>query len=144
MAATEPLCHLIGIDSYKLSREEFLILEAELFYSVCEELKEIFRMQYKEYFRLTKLTKEMENIMLEHHFLRFIINDTLSTKEYSVEGFAYYIDTHADVVNEIISGNNVNPSAMLLRRAIGLHRSVRGELYQAIIQKIIKKYLVAN
>jgi len=143
MSATEPLCRLIGIDPYKLSKEEYLILEAELFYSVCEELKEIFRIQHKEYFRLTKYTVEMESIMLEQNFLRFVINDILSTKEYTIEGIAYYVDTHTDVVSEVILGHNLNPSAILLHRTIGLHRSVRGDLYKTIMQKIIEKYLIA-
>lgn len=38
MPALEPLCHLIGINSQKLSKDEMLLLEAELFARICEEL----------------------------------------------------------------------------------------------------------
>lgn len=143
MSALEPLCRLIGIDPQKLSREEFLILEGELFYNICEELKEIFRKQYKEYFRLSKFTLEMENSMLEQNYLRFVFNDILSTQEYTLEGLAYYVGSHADVVYEVILGSNFNPSAILLHKAIALHRSLRGDLYKTIIKKIVEKYSVA-
>ncbi len=143
MSAPEPLCRLIGIDPDSLSREEFLILEAELFYSVCEELKEIVRKQHKEYFRVSKFTIEMENKVLEQNYLRFVFNDILSTQEYTLEGLAYYVDSHADVVHEVILGRNLNPSAILLYKAIELHRSLRGDFYKTIIQKIIDKYSLA-
>lgn len=143
MSAIEPLCRLIGINPYKLSREENLILEADLFYSICKELKEIFRVHHKEYFRLTKFTADMEMVMLEQNFLRFVINDILSTNEYTIEGFAHYVDVHIDVVHEIILGRNLNPSALLLQRAIELHKTLRGDLYKKIIQNILEKYSVA-
>src|SRR5438132_9599080 len=69
MAATQLLCHLVGIDPSKLSREEILILEAELFARICEELNEIFRNQHRDYFHLMKLTIEKENAMLEANFV---------------------------------------------------------------------------
>ena len=81
--------------------------------------------------------------MLEENFIRLVLNDILSTNEYTLEGIANYVDTHEDVIHEVISGRNSNPSAMLLRRAIELHRLVRNELYSAFMKKIAEKYLVA-
>jgi len=141
MAATELLCHLVGVDPSKLSREEILILEAELFARICEELREIFREQYRDYFRLMKFTVEKENAMLEANFVRLVIKDILSTEEYNLSGVAYYADTHEDVIHEVVDGRNTNPSATLLRRCIDLHRSVRRDLYHAIMKKIAMEYL---
>ncbi|OGT41304.1 MAG: hypothetical protein A3F13_09915 [Gammaproteobacteria bacterium RIFCSPHIGHO2_12_FULL_40_19] len=136
MAAMELLCHLTGINLSKLSKEEILLLEAEFFARICEELKEVFRKQHRDYFLLMKLTVEKENMMLETNFVRFIIKDILSTEEYNLQGVACYMDTHEDVVQEVIDGRNTSPSATLLRRSIDLHRSVRRELYHSIMKKI--------
>jgi hypothetical protein len=55
MAALERLCHFMGIDSKKLTREENLILEAELYKRVHEEVWESYKFQHKDYFYLFKL-----------------------------------------------------------------------------------------
>jgi len=75
--------------------------------------------------------------MLESELVRCIINDILSTEEYSLTGIAFYTRKPEDVIFEIASGNNTDPSASLLRKIIELHRSVRPSLYQQIIKKII-------
>src|SRR5437879_3074838 len=129
MSAIEPLYSLMGINTSKLTKEEKHLLEAELFIRVCEELKDYLRMAYREYFRLMKFTVEQENAMLDANFLNFIIRDILTSKEYSIEGIAYYANTHEDVIHDVTSGQNTNPSAILLRRIIQLHRSIRRELY---------------
>lgn len=142
MAAMELLCHLVGISPSKFSKEEIILLEAELFSHTYEMLKEIFRKQYKDYFRLMKFTIEMENAMLDNMFIRLVIKDVLSTDEYNVKGVAHYTDTHEDVIQEVVDGRNTNPSARLLRRCIDLHRSVRRDLYRSIMKKIAMEYLV--
>ena len=141
MSAMKPLCHLIGINPNNFTKEENILIEAELLIRICEELKEYFRIQHKGYFRLLKLTVEMENVMLEENFIRFLMRDILSTEEYTTEGIANYADTHEDVVIEIVTGRNTNPSALTFRRAIELHRTVREGLYQMIIKKIATNYL---
>lgn len=143
MAAVVPLCQLISISPAKLSKEENLLLEAELFTRLCEALEKIFRERHQEYFSLMKLTIEMEKTMLEANFITLIINDILATEEYTLEGIAHYTDTPEDVMQEIVTGYNKNPSAMLLRRVIDLHRSVRRNLYEATMKKIAEKYLLA-
>lgn len=65
MAAMELLCHLVGVNPSKLSKEEMMVVEAELFIRLCEELKEVFRKQYEDYFRLMKFTIEKEILCLK-------------------------------------------------------------------------------
>jgi hypothetical protein len=141
MSATEPLINLIGINPSKLSKEENIILEIELISRICEELKEFFRQQHREYFNLMKFNMEMENSMLESKLLRYIIQDILSTNEYNIEGIAHYTNSHKDVLDEIYAELNQQPSATLLLRIIQLHRTVRQELYQKITKKIATEYL---
>lgn len=141
MPAIEPLCRLMGINPINLTREENILLEIELFARICEELKEVFREQNKKYFQLMKFTIEKENIMLETKFVRSIIQDILSTYQYNLQGIAHYTDTHEDIIQEVYTGQNQNPSSTLLRKIIELHRTVRHDLYFQITKKIASTYL---
>ncbi len=141
MAAAEPLYSLIGVVSEGLSKNESILLEADLFARVCEELKEAFRGQYKDYFSVMKFTIERENVMLETKLARLIIQDILSTGDYNMEGIACYTDTYEDVIQEVMAERNTSPSAAFLRKLISLHRLVRRELYESVIKKITTTYL---
>lgn len=141
MSATESLCQIMGINSYKFSKEENILLEFELFTRICEELKEFFKLQYKAYFRLMKYDLVMENVMMEVKFVRCVINDILSTEEYTLSGLACYTQTPEEVIYEIVVGLNTTPSAIFLRKIIELHRLIRKELYREIIKKIMNEYL---
>ena len=136
MTAVQALYHFLDINFEGLSKKEMLILEAELFTRIYEELKEIIRKQNKEYFRLMKLNIEKESIMIEANFIRCIINDILYTEEYNLPGIAYYTDTPEDVIYEVASGCNIRPTLSLARKIIELHRSVRPNLYREIMNKI--------
>lgn len=141
MSAMEPLCNLLRVNTSMLSKEENILLEAELFSRIYEELMEIFREQHWDNFRLMKFTIEKEGIMFEAKFVRLIINDILSTGEYNLTGIAYYTGTCEDVVGEVMTGRNTSPSATFFRRLIDLHRSVRRDLYDIIIKKVLAQYL---
>lgn len=137
MSCVEPLYCLVATDLNKLSPDEQKILEASFLSWICDELKNTFRRQHKEYFSLMKFTIEMENTMLDANFICLIIKDILSTNEYNIAGIAHYINIHEDILHEIIIGRNTNPSAIILQKIIDLHRSVRADLYHEIINKII-------
>jgi hypothetical protein len=143
MSAVQPLCRLIGVTPDELSKEENLLLEAELLTQLCRQLKEIFRKQNNSYFRLMKFTTEMENRMLDENFLRLVINDILSTDEYNIKGIAFYTDTHEDILQEIVTGQIQRPTAYLERRIIELHKFVRHDLYQSLMKKILTQYQTA-
>ncbi len=138
MSAIEPLSNLIRVDLSLLKKEEKTLLEAGLFARVYEELKIIFSEQQKIYFRLLKLPKEQEDVMLEENFVHSIIKDILSTEEYTLKGIAEYTDTFEEVVEEFFTGRNTNPSATFLRRLINLHASVRQDLYSFVVEKIVR------
>ncbi|MCC2667279.1 MAG: hypothetical protein K0S63_1195 [Gammaproteobacteria bacterium] len=140
MAAMEPLCQLLGVNPAVLTRGEILILEAELFIYICEALKEIIKAKYRNYFCVMKFNQHVENSMIEAEFIRCLINDILVTKEYSLLGIASYTNTPEDVVHEVATGNNKNPSLIFSRKVIELHRTVRPEIYQAIMKKVTTDY----
>lgn len=142
MSAIQSWRDLLGASVIKISREESLLFEVEFFSIVCKEIKEKFRKEYSEYFRIMKFTREMEDAMLENEFLRLIIHDILTTGEYTLKGIANYTNTHEEVVQEVIYGLNLNPSANFFQRLIELHRSVRRELYQIILKKIFAEYQI--
>jgi hypothetical protein len=136
MSVMEMLCQLIGIMPGKISKEEMLVVEAEIFFRIYEDIKEVMRIENKEYFRLMKFNNDMENRMIEDNFIRCIIHDILATGEYSLSGIAYYTQTPEDVIYEIALGRNCSPSIILSQKIIGIHRSVRQNLYREIIKKI--------
>jgi hypothetical protein len=136
MAAIEPLCHLVGLSPSKLSKEENMILEVELFTRICEELERLTKVKYKQYLKSLKGEHETENSMTENMFVRCVINDILNTEEYTLDGIACYTYTPEDVLQELAIGQNTKPSADLLRKLVELHRSVRRDLYDAMKEKI--------
>lgn len=144
MSANEFLCQLIGVDPRKFSKEENILLEAELFTRMCEEMEEIFRERYKYYFKIIKFEINKESDVREDNLVYCVVNDILATKEYTLEGIAHYTQLPEDVIYEASLGGNKAPSATLLRRVIELHRSVRPELYRQIMEKMTMEYFVEN
>ena len=136
MPAIELLCRELGINPQNFSKEENLILEAELYARVCEEVTEIYRINNREYFRLLKINAEMENNMIELNFIRCLINDILKSEAYTVSGIAYYTQTPEDVIHDLLINSNASPIISIIRRLIELHRQIRPEVYQNIIKKI--------
>jgi hypothetical protein len=141
MPAMELLYSLFDIDSKKISKAEALILEADLFTRLCKELMNFFEVQYKEFLQFLKFDFNTEEKMLNANFIRCMINDILSTEEYSLNGIANYTQMPADILFDLASGQNSDPSLILSRRILELHRSVRPDLYRGIIKKIKKDIL---
>lgn len=141
MSATEFLCQIIGVNPAVFSMTENILLEAELFTRVCEQLKEVYREKYKNYFRVMKFTTEMENSMLDSNFIRYALNDILLTEDYSVAGIAYHTRIPEEVISDLVAGFNTTPSLPLSRQIINLHRSVKPALYKEMMEKILLAYV---
>jgi hypothetical protein len=109
MPTTRYLCELIGIDSQVFSREENSIIEAELYARIYHEMAEYFKVRYKDYFRLIKFNATMVNDMMEENFARCLVNDILSTEEYTLQGIANYTQTPEEVIEEVAIGQNTRP-----------------------------------
>ncbi len=137
----EMLRQVFKIDSLVLSKHEKTLLEAEIFVRTCDEVKNIIKTQHEGYFRLMKFDCDMEIAMIDSNFMRYIINDILITEEYSLSGIAYYTQTPEDVIYEIAAGHNPSPSIALSKKIIDIHRSVRADLYEKIIRKVLEELL---
>lgn len=137
MPALELLCHFIGIDSKQFTKEENLILEAELYRYFSNELSMLFRSQYQNYFQLLKLNDEMEKMIMEINFIRYFINDILKSEAYTLSGIAYYTQMPEEVIQDLFIGHKVSPIIAFTRKLIELHKIIRPEIYQNIIKKLI-------
>jgi len=133
------LSYLLQDNFHKLSKVECVFLEANLFVRISDEFSEIFRNQYRNYLKLLKSEPNKEDEVIEINFLRFLVNDIVSTNEYTLEGIANFIRMPLDVILEIASGINTNPSLMLAARIIKLHSDVRRELYNDLIKKVMEE-----
>jgi hypothetical protein len=143
MSISESMFGLIGINPRKfLSSIEILILEAELITRIHDELREFFREKYKDYFQLMKFSIKMENRMLNKNLISNLVKDILISQQYTSEGIAYYANTFEEVINDIASGINIDPSFPLGHRIIELHRTVRPNLYRELMRKIANEYLI--
>ena len=142
MFAKKLLYSFEGVNYSVLSKMEIILLETELFTRLCEELKNFFKVnRYENYFHLMNFDIEMENAIMETNYVRCVINDILASEEYSLAGIAYYTDKPQDVIIDLASGQNIDPSSSLLRKIMELHRSIRPELYHELIRKILTDIL---
>lgn len=122
---------------------EKILLEIKLFNCIYYELCEIFKARHKEYQRLIKSNFDQEDNMYGINFMQEMIKDILSTEEYSLTGIATYTHIPEDVLCDVASGMNNNPTFAFSRRLFELHINVRRDLYEGIMQKITLKYLTS-
>lgn len=136
MAALESLHHFLDFDQNKLSKEEKLILEAELYLRISDEIWKAYQTQYKDYFHLVKINLEKENVIMELHVIRCLINDILKSEAYTLSGIACYTQTPEEIVQDLLIGYKVSPVIAFTRKLIELHKIIRPDLYRAILKKI--------
>ncbi|EKD71612.1 MAG: hypothetical protein ACD_46C00144G0002 [uncultured bacterium] len=140
MFIKEVLSYFSRSNLNNLSKAESFFVEATIFLRIYEEFFEILKTQYNGYLRLIKTEFGMENEMMEANFLKFLVNDILSTNDYTLEGIANFIRMPIDAVLEVASGINNNPSLMLATKLIKLHINVRKDLYGELMKKIISDF----
>ncbi len=140
MPAMEFLCRIIGVNPARLSKEENVILEAVLFCSLCDYLKDRFEHEFISDFSLMNDNSNRDEMMMEASFIRFIIHDLIRSGEYTMAGIAVYTNIPEEVVYEIAIGKNISPSLYVSRKIIELHKTVRLDLYQEIMRKISADY----
>lgn len=142
MPATEPLCQLIGVEKWQLSKEENIFLEMELFFFICKELQQLYKIQQQHYLKFLNINIEKDNTMIDNNLAQLLVKDILRTGQYTIEGIARYIDTHEDAVHEVYFGRNKNPSANFLLKTIELHRSVRKDFYLSLMKRFARTLMI--
>ncbi len=139
MSAMEPLCYLLPHLRNTLSKKEMFLLEAQHLLTILNEIEIRLKIKQKNYSLLTGMNNETEKTMVETQLLSEIIKDILKSGQYSIEGIAYYTNAPEEIIYDIASGLNTNPSALLLRKILGLHRSIFPDIYKKITDKILRK-----
>ena len=122
----------------RLTPSEIDLVEANLLLHCSEAVSKAYRHLYKSYAKLLKSAQNMEFEMLEANFLRLVITDIISSGEYTLEGIAHVVRMPDDVIFEVASGLNENPSLALATRIIKLHSLVRKGWYSEIIKKALE------
>lgn len=140
MSAKEALSYLLQDNFNNLSKPESFFVEATFFLRIYENFFETLKTQYKDYLKLIKNELGMEDEMVEANFLKFLVNDILSTNDYTLEGIANFIRTPIDAVLDVASGINNNPSLMLATKLIKLHSHVRKDLYGELMKRMISDF----
>lgn len=138
MAAEEFFCQIVGINPFKLSPNENLLLETELFFQLCTELKSVYTLQHRTYFQTFNFNLEMEQAMIDDNFVKCIVMDLMN--EYTIEGIALHTHLPEDVIYELATGRNTNPSLKCIRKIIELHRQTRPTLYHTLVKKIVSQH----
>lgn len=86
-------------------------------------------------FNLINLDKmDEEEIIL--NLMRYLIIDILATEEYTLEGIATYARVPLDVIIDIVSGLNNNPSLSISLKIIQLHSIVRRSVYENFSHRV--------
>lgn len=132
MATTEHFCRIAKINPQHLSKEEAFLLEVSLLTDICNEFIDIHSL----------LTGE--NKMTYGKLIHLILNDLIKTNDYTLTGVAHYSNVPEEVIYDISTGINTNPSLEVSRKIIELHKSARSELYQHIMEKISTRYKLAH
>lgn len=136
MAAVIPLYDSLEIDLDGLGSQQRAFIDTVLFFDLCEKMQNRILAGYKTYFNAIKQNAEKEKIMLEENIMSCILNDILSTKEYTLAGVAYYTDTPEEILLDLSAGVNSNPTFSLSRRLMDLHRMVKPQLYSVLLNPL--------
>lgn len=137
MPALELLSQIMGVDVKKLSKQENLILEAELYTHVFHKRWQMYKREHKDYFNLLKCNMKMESMMLDLYVIQCLINDILKSESYTLSGIASYTETSLDLIQELLVSQQMSEMMAFPRKLIELHKSVRPELYQDILKKVL-------
>lgn len=137
MSAMELLSVVVCNKRATISNEETLLVEAALFSCLCIELDLLYMEECKVNIQTNNVDLINGDGSMDTALLYSILRDILSTEEYTLSGISLYTGIHEDLLHDLLSGNNKNPSLTVSRKIIELHRSVRPALYQSLITKIV-------
>lgn len=91
------------------------------------------------YQELTHYLDNTGSTMETNSTIRNLVNDLLSSNEYSIDGLATYTGYPEDVIFDIAAGMNNNPTLVLAIKIIELHILYRQDLYIDIAKRIAGK-----
>lgn len=122
---------------HNLTYEEQYFLEIKLLSVIVDELLTFYKAKYAKYQDLYITNRFQEVEMYGANFMQEIINDILATEEYSLAGIANYTRIPEDVLCDVACGLNLNPTLEVSKRLFELHITVKKELYDRVVNKIM-------
>lgn len=137
MSLPQALCTIVNIPPTALTVHENILLEAELFFSLYQQLIEFFQAPIQQFRRLIKNNLDKEKLMLQENLIKCLVQDIISSEHYSISGIATYTDSHEEVIENILNGTHSHPSLPLARKIFELHRHIRPELYKALLNRAL-------
>lgn len=138
MSKMDLFCNILKNFKSDISPIEKILLEAKIIINIYRELSTIFKSRYENY---QKLIKSQEEYMLNVNFMKEIINDIISSEEYSLTGIANYTSSPEEVLSDIAAGINTNPTFVLSMKIFELHATVRPDLYNRVMRKVVSEYI---
>lgn len=136
MAALEPLYQLLAMPEKKMSKNEMLLTEVILFLQLESALNKTIQHTHRVHERFIEDHCDKEIMMQDTNFVKNMIEDILSTEEYSLEGIAYHLKIPEEILSDILVGYNQSPSLTLARQIMEVHKCVRRDLYHHLLKKI--------
>lgn len=137
MIKMELIYNLAGINLKTLSQNIKFLFTSYLLTRIHGELFKKFKSHHQAHLQILEPDLSEENLMLEANFMMYLLKDILSTGEYSLSGIANYVRMPEDVIYDLFIGINKSPSFSLWNKIIELHSTVRSDLYQELINKIM-------
>ena len=134
MPALEPFYLLLENKRKNISKNEILLAEVLLFLQLEYALNKIINACHLHEGSISDYD-DKEDAMIENNFVRNLLEDILSTEEYTLSGIAFHLKIPEDVLSDILIGYNQTPSLVLARKIMELHKCVRRELYQYLVKK---------
>ena len=142
MPKTDLVGNLLRERANKLSKIEKLVLEVILITKTHQELSQFFDYPHQQYQRLMKSNHNKEEKMSNINLTQEMIKDVLATQTYTLSGIATHTHIPTEVLSDVASGMNNNPSLELSKRIFEIHMEVRREFYTEIMRKIVSEYLI--
>lgn len=120
----------------KLSQFERNIARAKRYQLLLQIARIMQEEHHKVYFDLLNLDHEVRDDMNQDNLPQFIVNDTIETGEYTIEGIALYTQTPPDVIRDIASGLLRRPSYAIMEKLLEINFSVRKPIYTKVFEKL--------
>ncbi len=130
MTATDLVISLLRDPCDNLTQNEKTFLEMITFNYLYQQLLTTFQETFGNH---------REEFMIDGVLIQNLVNDLIASSDYSISALASYTGYPEDVIYDLASGMNLQPTLSLSTKIIELHALSRREFYSGLIRKILDK-----
>jgi len=130
MTATDLVISLLRYPCDNLTQHEKTFLEMITFSYLYQQLLTTFQETFGNH---------REEFMIDGVLIQNLVNDLIASSDYSIPALASYTGYPEDVIYDLASGMNLQPTLSLSTKIIELHALSRREFYSSLIRKILDK-----